>query len=122
MRPTRLLIHQTKGSPMRSITLIRGALFVACIASFATAAEPPQGFTALFNGQDLSGWHGWAIHEKGAGPVDLPTQPAISDLLRRWDEDAKKHWRVENGELVNDGHGAYLATDKAYGDVEFFIE
>ena len=33
-----------------------------------------------------------------------------------------KHWRVENGELVNDGKGAYLATDKDYGDIELLIE
>ena len=36
----------------------------------AGAADPPKGFTALFNGKDLSGWHGWAIHAKGAGPYD----------------------------------------------------
>ena len=33
-----------------------------------------------------------------------------------------KHWRVENGELVNDGNGAYLTTDKDYGDIELLIE
>ncbi len=36
--------------------------------------------------------------------------------------DAKKHWSVENGELVNDGNGAYLTTDKDYGDIELLIE
>ena len=32
------------------------------------------------------------------------------------------HWRVENGELVNDGHGLYLTTDKDYGDFELLLE
>lgn len=32
------------------------------------------------------------------------------------------HWRVENGELVNDGNGLYLTTDKDYGDFELWIE
>jgi hypothetical protein len=35
-----------------------------------------------------------------------------------WTADMKKHWSVENGELVNDGKGAYLTTDGEYGDIE----
>ena len=37
-------------------------------------------------------------------------------------EDFKKHWRVENGELVNDGQGVYATTDKDYGDIELLVE
>ena len=33
-----------------------------------------------------------------------------------------KHWRVENGELVNDGFGTYLTTEKEYGDIELMID
>src|SRR5436305_14126228 len=36
--------------------------------------------------------------------------------------DARQQWSVENGELVNDGNGAYLTTDKDYGDIEFLVE
>ncbi|HET6572302.1 MAG TPA: DUF1080 domain-containing protein, partial [Fimbriiglobus sp.] len=96
-------------------------------ASRLTAADPtpPKGFTALFNGKDLSGWHGWAIHEKGtAGPAAL-AKLGPAERKRKvaaWTADAKKHWSVENGELVNDGHGAYLATDDDYGDIELLIE
>ena len=60
---------------MRSASLICGALAVACAIVVASGpaqgAELPQGYTAVFNGTDLSGWHGWAIHEKGAGPYDM---------------------------------------------------
>src|SRR5205807_8770436 len=35
---------------------------------------------------------------------------------------ARSHWRVENGELVNDGKGAYLTTDQEFGDIELLIE
>src|SRR5436190_19337542 len=98
---------------------------VPCRADEAPrVVRPPRGFTALFNGQDLSGWHGWAIHEKGAGPIDMaklsPEERARK--IEGWTEDSKKHWSVENGELVNDGHGTYLATDRDYGDIELLIE
>src|SRR5205085_5130768 len=32
------------------------------------------------------------------------------------------HWKVEDGEIVNDGHGLYLTTDKDYGDFELLVE
>ncbi len=32
------------------------------------------------------------------------------------------HWTVENGELVNDGQGAYATTEKDYGDFELLVE
>ena len=34
----------------------------------------------------------------------------------------KKHWRVEDGVIVNDGQGAYLTTDKDYGDIELLVD
>ena len=36
--------------------------------------------------------------------------------------DFPKHWTVENGELVNDGHGPYATTDEEFGDIELLIE
>jgi len=104
---------------------MRIALLVALfIASPLFAAEPPKGFTPLFNEKDLDGWHGWAIHDKGATPADLeklmPEERAKQ--IEGWTADAKKHWSVQSGELVNDGSGAYLATNKEYGDIELLIE
>jgi Domain of Unknown Function (DUF1080) len=99
-------------------------LLTLLLACPLTAAEPPKGFTPLFNGKDLDGWHGWAIHDKGAGPLDLAklTPEERAKKIDAWTANAKKHWKVENGELVNDGSGAYLATDKEYGDIELLIE
>lgn len=90
----------------------------------AVAAEPPAGFTPLFNGKDLSGWHGWAIHSKGGTPADVAKLSAAerAKKVAEWTDDAKKHWSVENGELVNDGKGAYLTSDRALGDIELLIE
>jgi hypothetical protein len=99
---------------------------MVALASMSSAADPtpPKGFSALFNGKDLSGWHGWAIHEKGGKPSEMAalSEEERKAKIAKWTEDAKMHWSVENGELVNDGKGAYLATDKEYGDIEFLIE
>jgi len=82
---------------------------------------PPKGFTALFNGKDLSGWHGMP-HFDPRKLADM-SEADRAKKLEEWTEDAKKHWSVQDGgELVNDGHGAYLTTDKEYGDIELWID
>jgi hypothetical protein len=87
-------------------------------------AYPPPGFTALFNGRDLSGWHAWDIHERGMNPQKLWSLPMTERTAKiaKWTADAAPHWKVENGEIVCDGKGPYLTTDKDYGDVELLIE
>lgn len=92
------------------------------VNSFVAAEDnqPPTGFRALFNGQDLSGWHGmghfdprklWAMSEEDR------------DAKRAKDmEDVRAHWRVEEGAVVNDGHGVYLTTDEDFGDIELMID
>lgn len=94
------------------------------LTSMASAGDPPKGFTALFNGKDLTGWHGWAIHEKNANPEQFAKldKEEKAQRVADWTKDAATHWSVENGELVNDGNGAYLATDKSYGDFELLID
>src|SRR5947209_2563667 len=86
----------------------------------ADAPTPPKGFIALFNGKDLGGWHGMPHFD----PYKLDAMPEEERQaqLARWTDEAKKHWKVEKGELVNDGNGAYLTTDRAYGDIELLIE
>ncbi len=104
---------------------MRLALLISLVFAIpVAAAEPPKGFTPLFNEKDLDGWHGWAIHEKGAAPADVAklTPEERTKKLEAWTADAKKHWSVQSGELVNDGKGAYLATEKEYGDIELLIE
>ena len=83
--------------------------------------KPPKDFVALFNGKDLTGWHGMA---PDFNPYKLA---AMSETERKaniekWTADAKKHWTVEKGELVNDGKGPYLTTDEELGDIELLIE
>jgi hypothetical protein len=86
----------------------------------AAAATPPTGFTALFNGRDLSGWIGGETFDPRKLQAMPPEQRDAQ--IGKWTESMKAHWRVENGELVNDGHGAYATTEKDYGDFELLID
>ncbi len=80
--------------------------------------KPPEGFQALFNGKDLTGWQGavpfgdraklspdqLAAKQRGANELYLP------------------HWTVENGVLVYDGKGQSLQTVRDYGNFELWVD
>ena len=89
-------------------------------AAEAPAVGAPPGFIPLFNGRDLTGWHGMPQ----INPRDLTALSAEerAEKVAAWTADAARHWSVENGELVNDGEGAYLTTDADYGDCEIVLE
>lgn len=95
------------------------ALFLVSVNS-QSHAELPPGFTSVFNGTDLTGWHGMPHFDPRK--LAAMTEEERAANLSKWNADAAEHWTVENGELVNDGHGAYLTSDKHYGDYEFMVE
>ena len=114
----RTLLSRVLGLPG---LLARPVVLVLATAAGAADPRPPAGFTPLFNGKNLEGWHGM----KGDfNPYTLNAMEASkrTEQIAKWTEDAKKHWTVENGELVNDGKGPILTTDKDYGDIELFID
>jgi hypothetical protein len=89
-------------------------------ATTVVAQAPPPGFKPLFNGKDLTGWRGGDTfdHRKWLAMPD-----AIRDGTNQlWTADMRKHWSVENGELINDGYGKYATTEKDYGDFELLVE
>ncbi len=83
----------------------------------AAEPAPPEGFRALFNGKDLSGWYGLNPHLA----AKLKDEKKAENLKQQRAEFAS-HWRVENGELVNDGTGPYATTDEEFGDIELLLE
>jgi hypothetical protein len=95
------------------------AAFVLAPLAIVHAADPkpPEGFRAIFNGQDLSGWHGLNPHRA----AKLTGEKKEANLKQQREE-FPNHWIVEEGELVNDGHGPYATTDKEFGDIEFLLE
>ena len=84
------------------------------------AGEPPPGFVTLFNGKDLTGWRGGDTFDHRKWLALPETERAATNA--EWTADMRKHWRVENRELVNDGHGKYATTEKDYGDFELLVE
>lgn len=92
--------------------------------TFSTLMAQGEKFTPIFNGKDLAGWYGWNIHAAKSGPMDVAklSPEERAKKIAEWTADAEKHWSVQNGELVNDGHGAYLATQRNYRDFELVLE
>lgn len=100
------------------LAMPRPALVVPLL--IGAAAAQGDGFRALWNGRDLTGWHG----QRHESPYKLAALSAAARAQLRAEDDAsmRAHWRVEHGELVNDGHGAYLTTDDEFGDFELELE
>lgn len=95
-------------------------------AGHAAAAEPPAGFTSLFNGRDLTGWRGGETYDHRQ-LLALPEAERIA-LIAKWTasltelKDGRPHWRAEGGVLVNDGFGGYATTVRDYGDFELRLD
>jgi len=108
--------------PLLACTLFTGA---------ARAENPPAGFSPLFNGKDLTGWYGWGTKDPTELTKLTPEERAeykkksIEGGLpegKAGPENINAHWKVENGEIVNDGKGLYLTSDKDFGDFELWLE
>jgi hypothetical protein len=93
------------------------ALSGLCSAALANEPNAPPGFRAIFNGKDLTGWYGLNPHS-GA----RLTGEKKEANLKQQRADFPKHWRIENGELVNDGTGPYATTEAEFGDIELRLE
>jgi lysophospholipase L1-like esterase len=75
---------------------------VAPVPAYVSAI--PRGFTPVFNGKDLTGWHISRTNHHGTTPL----------------------WQVENGILTGTqnpvGKGGILLTDKRYKNFEIYLE
>ena len=97
----------------KSVITIVAFLLVGAYAAAEEMNKPPEGFIALFDGKDLSGWHGGST----ADPRKI-----TAEQQAEWDAEIPKHWSVDGGELVSDGHGPHLRTKEAYGDFELWVD
>lgn len=86
----------------------------------AGEVSPPKGFQSLFNGKDLKGWYGWSTRN----PEELwnMSQQEQAQYKQESRKDIKEHWSVDGDELVNDGFGLYLTTEREFTDYELWID
>ena len=96
-------------------------LIVVGPAGFAQAADntPPDGFVALFNGRDLTGWKGLVANPKVRAEM---TPEKLAEAQKKADEDMRAHWKVVDGVFVFDGKGKSLCTAKDYADFEMYVD
>ena len=104
----------------RAVALVAVSVFSFASTQSTQAGTPPEGFTALFNEKNLSGW--WGL--KTEDPVKWKALSAdkLAEKKAASLKDIAQHWSVNGEELVNDGNGLYLSTQKNYGDFEFLVD
>lgn len=98
------------------------AALVCLVSATVSAADntPPEGFTAVFNGKDFTGFHG--VGTEDPRKIQALTDAERAEKFEKSQADLKEHWKIDNGELVNDGKGLYMTTDKDYADYELHVE
>jgi hypothetical protein len=93
------------------------AIAMTAAAPQAKDNTPPEGFTALFNGTDLTGWQGLVEYPKrDKDPEKYAAQ------VKAASEKYLPHWKVEGGVIVYDGKGQSLQTAKDYADFELWVD
>jgi hypothetical protein len=97
------------------------SLFLAAATISAADVKPPKGFTAMFNGKDLESLHG-VPRDYDVRKILALNEQEKAEFIKKEEEDFRKHWTVQNGELVNDGNGPYATDYKNYGDIELLLE
>src|ERR1700722_12914226 len=113
---------------MKRIALIAMAMMVALgldagLPQDRPLNQAPAGFTNLFNGKDLSGWRGRQM-DYSPHLEALLTKEELAAKQAEWNADRDANWSVDaaKGEIVSNGHGVFLATNKDYSDFEFYVD
>ena len=89
-------------------TILLTALAASVLSAMVLAADnaPPEGFKALFNGKDFTGWQA----RKGS--------PESEADRAKW----LQHWKVEGGIIRFDGQGPTLWTSKTFKDFVLMVD
>lgn len=104
---------------LTSMGLVLTVVLAVAAASPAADNTPPDGFVALFNGQDLTGWKGLVGSPKSRAAM---TAEQLAAAQEKADAAVREHWQVQDGTLVFDGKGQSLCTAKDYGDFELLVD
>ncbi len=91
---------------MRTILLTALAASVLSATVLAAEGAPPEGFKALFNGKDFTGWQA----KRGS--------PEPEADRAKW----LQHWKAEGGIVRFDGQGPNLWTSKTFKDFVLMVD
>lgn len=114
--------HKMNRYALRAVAGLALALSFALApaASAQNNNNPPEGFTALFNGENLAGWTGGTTRDpRQIAAMSADEREAYEKQMQAA---IKQHWYVEDGELVSDGQEPHLVTTKDYGDFEMWVD
>ncbi|NIA28281.1 MAG: DUF1080 domain-containing protein [Actinobacteria bacterium] len=81
--------------------------------------KPPKGFTALFNGKDLTGWKGLVANPPKRAQMSAEE---LAKAQVKADQVMRDHWKVVDGVLYFDGKGQSLCTAKDYQNFELYVD
>jgi hypothetical protein len=112
-----------RSSRLYLIALIALYVTTACTPPSASTKvceiTKPDGFVALFNGEDLSGWRGRIGNPYESAQMSTADRQSAQEAA---DERMKEHWTVTDGALQFDGGGDSLCTAKDYSDFELYVD
>jgi sugar phosphate isomerase/epimerase len=80
---------------------------------------PPEGYVALFNGKDLSGWKGLVANPKERAQM---SEKELAQAQEKADARMRASWTVVDGVLVFSGKGDSLCTAKDYTDFDLYVD
>lgn len=108
---------------MHRYWLLAGAALALVCAHGASAApegirKPPKGYTALFNGKDLTNWQGLVDVKRRS----MLTPDALRQEQAAANDKMRAHWTVKDGVLMYDGLGDSLQTARDYGNFELWVD
>jgi len=81
--------------------------------------HPPEGYKALFNGENLDGWKGLVANPETRAEMSDQERAAAQ---KNADRMMQQHWSVRDGILYFDGNGESLATAEDYKDFEMLLD
>jgi len=89
------------------------------IINYNNETRIQNGFVPLFNGKDLSGWHGLVENPISRAKM---SKEELAEKQKVADEKVKENWSVKDGYIVFNGKGNNLCTIKDYADFELILD
>ena len=105
---------------VNSLFVLTTFAILICGSSQSFGQGNSDAFQPIFNGENLDGWYAIKTYD----PRSLSKMDSAAKAKRIADAKANtsEFWRVENGEIINDGKGPFLTSEREFGDFELLIE